>query len=257
MSNTSALAPLKALLMFPFHGPDWRNRFLVGALVTFACFAIPILPLILLAGYILQIMRQTIRGENPALPAWENWGRMMLDGLRATVVGMAYMLPSIIVMFVGYAGIFASPLLIALSGDEGPASLVMILIPLLSMGVMFFSMFLGWLLMFLGAIPLPIATAHFLDKDQISAAFKLRIVWQNLKANAWGYLIAWIIATGLFSVLYIGVMMAYVSVVFCCLIPILTAPASFYLSIINAALFGQVYRESQQIRSAPAPQVNP
>jgi uncharacterized protein (DUF697 family) len=113
------------------------------------------------------------------------------------------------------------------------------------MGIMFLSMFLGVTLSVLGMIPLPIATAHFVDQDQVSAAFKLRALWAILKANPWGYLIAWTIAIGLFGMLYIGFMIAYMSVVLCCLVPVVIAPAGFYLSAVSAALFGRTYRESQ------------
>jgi len=59
MPAASAITMLKAVFRFPFQG-KWRDRFLVGTALTFAGFVIPIVPLIFVYGYALQIMRQAI-----------------------------------------------------------------------------------------------------------------------------------------------------------------------------------------------------
>ena len=46
-------------------------------------------------------------------------------------------------------------------------------------------------------------------------------------------------------------MIAYCTVVLCCLIPFVLAPIGFYLSLVSAALFGQTYRESVSMVEAP------
>jgi hypothetical protein len=49
---------------------------------------------------------------------------------------------------------------------------------------------------------------------------------------------------GLAAILYYALTLAYITVILCFVIPLLMAPAGFYLSLISAALFGQTYRES-------------
>jgi hypothetical protein len=120
------------------------------------------------------------------------------------------------------------------------------------MAVFFLSLLLGMLFLAIGAIPLPVATARFLDHDRLGAAFQVRAWWAVLRANKLGYFIAWVIALGLFGLLYLLMMMAYYSILFCCMIPILVAPLGTYLSLVGAALFGATYRESQEMLGADA-----
>jgi hypothetical protein len=52
------------------------------------------------------------------------------------------------------------------------------------------------------------------------------------------------VVAGLMAMLYLAIMLAYYTIILCCLIPFLLAPTSFYLLLVGAALFGQIYRES-------------
>jgi len=226
MTDETTTAYLKDVFRFPFRGPDWRNRFIIGSAIIVASFLIPVLPLIFVCGYVLQVMRQAIEGEELALPAWDDWGKLATDGLRTMVVGFAYLLPGILIMFGGMAlyffGVFAAPMA-ERAGNEA-------LFPLLFLGgflVMFLSMFVGTLLTLLGTIPLPLATARFAAEDEVPAAFRFREWWALLRANPLGYFIAWVIAAGLIAILYLGLMLAYYTVVLCCAVPLLAGPIGF------------------------------
>jgi hypothetical protein len=118
------------------------------------------------------------------------------------------------------------------------------------MGILMLSMFLGSLLMFLGALPLPMATAHMLACDKLGAAFRMREWYQLLRANWLGYGISFVIVAGLVAVLYTAIMLLYYSVVLCCIVPFVAAPIGFYLSLVSAATFGQTYRESVTLLEA-------
>ena len=61
MSEAIATTPLRAIFRFPFQGPRWQDRFLIGSVLVFAGTVIPILPTIVVYGYALQIMRQAIK----------------------------------------------------------------------------------------------------------------------------------------------------------------------------------------------------
>jgi hypothetical protein len=243
MMEETTMAYLKDVFQFPFRGPDWRNRFIVGCALIAASFLIPILPLIFVCGYVLQVMRQAIDGEELTLPVWDDWGRLAIDGLRTMVVGFVYLLPGLLVMFGGMALYFVGVVSAPIAEQAGNE----VLFPLLFLGsflVMFLSMFVGTLLTLLGTIPLPLATAHFAAQDEVPAAFRFREWWGMLRANPLGYFIAWVIAAGLGGVLYLALMLVYYTVVLCCAIPLLVGPVGFYTLLVGAALFGRVYGES-------------
>jgi hypothetical protein len=255
MSEIAATSALKPLLKFPFQGPDWRNRFLLGTALTLAGFFIPLLPLVFVYGYTAAIMRQTIQGQELELPAWGDWGKLGLDGLRLAVVSLAYTLPGILVLSAGWflymIASFAFPLLMSGAGSRGGEGMAALaaLAMFGSVAIFLLSLFLGFILILLALIPLPAAMAHFVAQDKVAAAFRVREWWPLLKANRSGYFAAWVVVFGLITILNFAVVLAYYSIVLCCLIPFLAAPVSFYVSVVALAMFGQTYRESQALLS--------
>ena len=253
MTETLTTISLKKLFKFPFQEPNWQGRFLVGSVLILAGFFIPILPGIFVAGYILQVMRQVIAGQEPTLPAWEDWGKLAIDGLQAMVVGFVYYLPAMVVMFGGmslyFFGTFTFPFMAANTTDPAQAMGSFMAFTFGSMAIMFLSMALGMLLLLVGAVATPMATAHFVANDRLGAAFRLREWWRILRANKLGYFVAWVVVFGLSMVLNFGTMLLYYTIVLCCLMPIVDAPILFYVGLVAAAIFGQTYREGVALQA--------
>jgi hypothetical protein len=259
MPEELTVTSLKDILRFPFQEPNWQSRFIIGVGLIFASLFIPIplvrwIPLILVSGYALKVMRQAVKGEGLFLPAWEDWGELGMDGLRGLLINLVYLLPGILVFYGGMGLYFvlsmAFPLLMAFT-EESRGMLA--LFPLLvfgSLAIMLLSMFVGSLLFLLGVIPLPMARAHFVAKGEVAAAFRVREWWPLLRINKLGYFIAWVVVYGLTAILSLVLVLAYYSVILCCFVPFLVAPIGFYLSLVSAALFGQTYRESVAMLSA-------
>src|SRR6185503_7118827 len=97
MTTSFTTDNLQTLAKFPFTDPQWKNKFLIGGLLTLAGYAFPLLPLLFVYGYCAQIMRRIIveKGE-PYLPEWQDWGKFLLDGLKLGGVGLIYILPGLI-----------------------------------------------------------------------------------------------------------------------------------------------------------------
>ncbi len=240
--SRDVLSDPKSLFRFPFQGPDWANRFIVGCALYFAGWVVPIVPILFVYGYAVEVMRRVIRGEEPGLPPWQDWGRLFVDGLRAGAVGLVYLLPGTVIWLGGFAfyllGFFG---LIPLAERQQPGEFFLGFLAL--MGIYILSLFVGSLLILLGAIPLPAAMAHFVAEDRLGAAFQVRRWWAVLKERGWEYAIAWLLLLGLMGVAYFALMLLYYSVCLCWLMPILSAPVSFYTTLVAAALFGMVWRE--------------
>ncbi|MBN1886667.1 MAG: DUF4013 domain-containing protein [Thermoflexales bacterium] len=242
MSNTMTIASLKPYFKFPFQG-KWQDRFLVGAGLTFLSTMIPVIPSIFVFGYALRVMRQVIEGEEPSLPDWNDWGKLGMDGLRATLVSLVYLLPGTVIFMGGMAFYFVS--ILAMSAMEeaaNPGPFIAFFIA--GIATFFLSLAIGSLLMLLGAILMPLGLARLLVHDRLAAAFHLREIGSVLRANMLGYFIVWTLVLGLMSCLSFVIMLLYYSVCLCCLIQFAAAPVGFYLSLVSVALFGKVYRES-------------
>jgi hypothetical protein len=133
-------------------------------------------------------------------------------------------------------------------GDQSSAPLVIapliVLLSFASVAILFISMFLGMTLMLLGAIPLPMALAHFSAKGDLSAAFRVKEWWPLLRANKLGYFIAWVIVSGLSVMVYWVIVPLYLTFIFAFLIFVLLVPLYFYLLLVSAAVYGRTYWES-------------
>lgn len=247
-TNELTTQSIKELLRFPFRGPQWQNRFLIGLALTLAGFIVPIAPAIFQMGYVARLMRKSIRGEALELPAWDDWGKMGLDGLRVFGVSLIYLLPSYVVMFGGmavyFAGFFSIFPIVAMSDQTSEIAVAMPLLMFALMGIMFLSMFVGYLLMFLGVIPLPVAMARAVEQEKFTAGFQIKEITKLLWRNKSGYFIAWVILAGLFAIFYVGYMMLYLTLILAWAMFIVVIPFVFYLMLVSAALFGQTYRES-------------
>lgn len=263
MSEELTTTSLKTLLKFPFKERDWKSRFLVGILLYLAIYLIPLFGLAawaFLNGYAIRMMRRASRGEELILPAWDDWGEMAKDGVQGFLIQMAYMLPGLLVYLGGalvyFIASFFLPMFLVIPGagrEDDPSTVILMLILVFaSLAILFIAMFLGMALMLLGAIPLPMALAHFSTKGNLSAAFRVKEWWPLLRANKLGYFIAWMIIVGLGSMLYLAIMPFYFALVFTFfLMPflmafvfILFAPLSFYLAAVSAAVYGRTYWES-------------
>jgi hypothetical protein len=247
MSEATAFSSLKTAFRFPFQGPGWQNRFIIGAALSFGGIIVPIIPLLFVYGYLVKVMHIAIKGEPLELPEWTDWGRLITDGLRSLVVYFVYTLPGLIVMFIGFGLYMAFSIalpIITVNSRNGSEAGVFGVLFIVVMIIFFLSLFIGYLLLALGFIPLPMALGHFIARDKLSAAFHIR-EWSSLiRANKLGYLIAWVVMAGLFAILYFCIMMLYFTVVLCFLLPFLLAPLGFYLMLVGAAVFGQTYRDS-------------
>lgn len=245
--TTFNTASLKALFSYPFRQPNWQSKMLVLGLLFAAGFIIPVIPWLFVAGYVAEIMRrQALEGGEPELPEWDDWGRLVVDGLRLGVIGFVLSLPATIVFLVGFGMYFAStfPLMLSEGNEES-------LLPLMFVGmmVMMISMFAGTLLTMVTGVVSPVAMTHVAVKRKFSAVFEVGEWWKVLWANLGGYVLALVI---LYSVSYIlmtlGYMLAW-TMVCCVLTPVFYFVMYPYLSVVAGVVFGQVYREGQLKRA--------
>jgi len=252
MSDSTTSTSLKEIFRFFFTGPEWRSRFLLGSVLLLASLLIPVLPGLVVAGYALRILRQAIQGEELRLPPWDDWGKLFLDGLRWTVLSIIFFLPGSLVIGIGVAGYLGG--VFAGAAQETAEGFLAILA---GMGVYLVGLAVGVLLLVLGAIPLPVAAAHFVAQGDLGAAFRVREWWPLLKANKLGYLIAWVTVAGLYYVWSVVLLVLVYSIVLCCLVPFAGPPVAFYFSVFSAALFGRMYRESRALLAGADAAVEP
>lgn len=243
---------LKALLAFPFQDDNWKTKFLVGSLIVLAGFVIPLLPFFFLYGYMMQIMQRIIveKGK-PHLPAWDDWGKLFIDGLKLLGAAMIYMLPVILLFMVGFFIMFLPMLgipIAAVGGEENPevAGAAFGILTVVSMMGYFLLFGIGMILALAIGVVLPAVLGHVVATDDFGAAFRFKEWWAIFRANLGGFLLAYLILIMVSMVVNSVLTLLYCTVVLCCIVPFLTAPVTFYLAAIAGALFGQAYKDGVQ-----------
>ena len=88
---------------FVFEDDQWITKILIAAVILLVgvlfswVLAIPlILAFALLSGYMVEITRRVMAGQVDGLPEWDDWGALLMDGIKFWVVGIVYALPLII-----------------------------------------------------------------------------------------------------------------------------------------------------------------
>jgi hypothetical protein len=244
---------LQALLTFPFRDENWKNKFLIGSLITIGGFVVPLIPFVILYGYMMQIMRRIIveQGE-PFLPEWDDWNKLLLDGLKLFGAIFVYVLPLMVLFLAGYAFLFLGlglgiPLTTSMA-EEGSetAGLILGLITVIStVGIVVVYGLVMVLGLALGLV-MPAIMGHVVATDEFGAAFRVREWWSIFRANLAGFFIAYAIVMALSIVLSFVFMVIYVTIILCCLLPIIMGPITMYTMLIYGAVFAQAYRDGVQ-----------
>jgi hypothetical protein len=254
MDIRAATTQLKPFIRFPFQDHEARSRFLIGSALTLGSFIVPIIPGLFASGYALRVMRSTAEGEAPRMPAWDDWGGFLSLGFRGAVVGFLFLLPSLAVSLLGMTVYFGAFLMLPfLTRPGGSGEEAFIVLWLLAMAVMFLSVAVATLLLVVGVIPLPASLTHFALKDELAAAFRVREWWPILSANALGYFITFVITLGIFASSYFAFYALYSTLILACLGFLVMLPFNFYISLVGGALFGDAYREGNQLAYGERP----
>lgn len=246
MTEPFALTDLRTALRFPFQSPDGANRLLVGAALSLGGVFIPILPTLFVHGYVVRVLRQAVSGAEASMPEWNDWGRLLSDGLKSTLIGLLYLAPGSVVLVSGYLLYFVVwigglSFLEGVSPRNAPPEAFFVLV-FGAIAILFLSLFLGMSLWLAGLLPLPAALAHFAAEDRFTAAFDVPALWRLINADRWGYFLGWVVTLGLVGVIYAIFTILYFTIIFCLVAGYILAPLGFYLLLVAAIVFGQFYR---------------
>jgi hypothetical protein len=229
------------LLTYPFRGENAVGKFAIACVVVAAGYLVPVLPWILFLGYIYHVMQTVICGGDAFMPVWTEWGRLFRKGSKLFGVFFVYTLPVNLIFFVGFFAYFVSMFAFALVAENNPnsgAPLLIAFIPFIFLMVMA----IGNVLLLATGLILPLAAGNTAARDRFTAGFEWRRMWQVFKANAGGYLVAFLLAIGILAFVFLVTQIMYLTIIFCFLLPFAFVLLSVYAALVIAALFADAYR---------------
>lgn len=205
---------------------DWLRKVLIGGLISL----IPIVGQLYMAGYALQVIKNTIEGRAVPLPeVTEDFGEKLLKGLLAVLIAIILFLPVIIVGSISGIG---SAILGGAFADTQAAETAGTLMALWGtcFGCVTFVLSLAISLL------LPFAWGKYAESGQFGDAFKLGELFSMLKNNLGPAIIAILVSAAA------GIVAGIAGTILCGIGFFFTG---FYAQLITAFLYGSVYREAK------------
>lgn len=207
-------------LSYPFNGDSALGRIIIGGLLGFGSFLI--VPAIALMGYLVWVLDGAARGEEEP-PAFENWGDMIVDGLKATAVTIVYGIVPFLLVFLSVFVIAGG----SASGSEtgmgilGGIGLIGMLVSILAMFVLYYL--------------IPAALTNMALEDSFGAAFDFGTIKQVILTG--DYLIAWLIPFVLAALMNVVVFLLAITVVGLIVVPFI----QFYVQVAAFYMFGVAF----------------
>jgi len=210
---------------FVFEDEAWLTKILIMAAILFLGVFFSWLVLIpaivaaaLINGYMVEIIRNVLRGQLDELPEWDNWGDLIVDGLKVIVIQIVYALPAIIV------GLCLSIAMTA-AGNNGEGLVVFL-------SVVMSCLILLWAIVV--SILLPAATAIFAATNDLAAAFRFGEVFALVRNNLSTYLITFIMS-------WVASFIGGLGSIVCGVGAFITGPYGY---MVTGHLYGQAYLAS-------------
>lgn len=161
---------------YPRQGDKPWMTILIGGLLSL--FSFLIIPAFIVLGYTIRVLRATMNGEETP-PRFEEWGDLLVDGLKAFVVLLAYFIVPALIVGASIGGVAMSALA---GGDPSFAAL----------GGAFIGLSLAGLLALALWYVAPAGLANFAKTGSLSAAFAVGDLKQA--ALSAGYAKHWALA---------------------------------------------------------------
>ncbi|WP_058366323.1 DUF4013 domain-containing protein [Haloparvum sedimenti] len=206
-------------LSYPVRG-DWIGRVIIGGVLGFLSFLL--IPAFALMGYLVRVLETTVAGaEDP--PEFEEWGDLLVKGIVATAIALAYTIVPLLVYFVFVFVVLGAGG--AIGGDAG--ALVG------SLGAIAALAFLP--VLFLVYYAVPAALTAYAARDSAGAAFDVSILRPVLFSTE--YLVAVLLPIVVTFVLWIATLVLAFTVVGIVLLPFL----QFYGQVAIFRMFGTAF----------------
>jgi hypothetical protein len=139
---------------------DWTRTVLIGGILSLL--GVLVVPTLLVFGYLVRVLRGTMHGDDRP-PAFDEWGDLFVDGLKAFAITLAYgFVPAAVGTAVVAGGILSFT--VVAGGGNGAAA------GGLGLAVVIVGSLLALALGLAAAYVVPAATAAFAATDRLRAA---------------------------------------------------------------------------------------
>ena len=173
---------IQKALTYPFEDKQWTGKIGIGVLISI----VPILNFAWL-GYILELMRQVIKGNPLPMPDWNNLGKKFMDGLFLFLAGFVYALPVILLIGVPLAVMIVPAILAGNSNNQSIASAIATAGSMVAMCLT--CVFLLYALAL--SVLFPAIYVEYAAKGTFASCFNFKDIFVQIGKNTGVYFTAW------------------------------------------------------------------
>lgn len=166
---------LSSVIAYPTNRDGWLSTVLTGGILVFLGFLF--VPLFLVYGYLVRVIRESRTGVAEP-PVFSDWGQLFVDGLKAWIIGIIYMLVPILVATVTIGGALVS---FATGGNVGATA-----------GGLLAGLLISTLLALAFGYVAVAAIVNFAREDRLGAAFDFGVLRQVVSHR--DYAVAWLLS---------------------------------------------------------------
>ncbi|XGI83141.1 DUF4013 domain-containing protein [Halorutilales archaeon Cl-col2-1] len=206
---------------YPMNSDEAAKNILIGGILTLI--GVLILPIFVVSGYYVRVLRTTTQGDERP-PSFGDWGDLLVEGLKATVIGIIYMIIPAVVFFVTVGG---SMMAMMGGGRAGGA---------LGAGMGAIGFLVSALLFLVFWYLLPAALTSFSKSGKIGSAFDVGTIKSVVSTG--DYAMAWVF--GLVMMLVGGFITGILGII-PLLGQIIGVFVTFYFAVVANRLYAQGY----------------
>ncbi|UWG46683.1 Uncharacterized membrane protein, DUF4013 family [Halanaeroarchaeum sp. HSR-CO] len=210
----------------PMEAENWLKTILIGGVLTFL--GVLIVPLLIVYGYLVRVIRGTL-SEATEPPTFDDWGDLLVDGVKAWIISLVYMLVPLLVAGFTVGG---SILAFATGTEAGAAA---------GAGGLWLGFSLSALLALVFGYLTVIAIVNFAREGVFGAGFDFDVI--RTVAVDREYALAWLVSVVIFVVA--GIVSAIPLVGW-----ILTPFVSFYAAVVAADLWAGGFAQALESTGA-------
>jgi hypothetical protein len=173
---------IEKALSYPFEDKQWAGKVGIGVLVSI----VPILNFAWL-GYIVELMRQVIKGNPLPMPDWNDLGKKFMDGLFLFLAGFVYALPVILLIGVPLTIMVVPAIMAGNSNNQNIANAIATAGGLVAMCLT--CLFILYALAL--SVIFPAIYVEFANKGTFASCFNFKDIFAQIRKNTGVYFTAW------------------------------------------------------------------
>ena len=226
---------LEETLRYPMEDDDWTVTILIGGVLTLL--SLLVFPTVFVYGYLVQAVRERADGAAQP-PAFEDWGELLVDGLKAWVISIVYMLVPLVVFGVTVGG---SLLAIATGTRAGAGA---------GLAGLFGGLAISFVLSLVFGYVATAAIIHFACTGEFGAGFDFGTLRKLILSPE--YATPWLVSIALFIAVNVVVNLLNVIPFLGSLLAVILSPfATFYVLVVATDLWAGGYNAALDERDEP------